>query len=187
MVKQKEVPTDDRITRRWWLQLITSMVILFLFTQFILHQLISTDVVSGISMAQNFRDGDQVLTLRHGKIAHGSVIIFDAPNDPGTLYIKRVIGLPGDRIQMNQDRLYVNGHLTPEPYLQHYLTGRAFTENFTLKEALGVSQVPAHSYFVLGDNRPVSRDSRRIGFIKQDRIIGMVKMRYWPLNTFQLY
>ncbi|WP_125767472.1 signal peptidase I [Lapidilactobacillus wuchangensis] len=187
MAKQLTSQIDDSITWRWWLQLMASMVILFLCTQFILHRLISTDVVSGISMAQNFRDGDQVLTYRHGKIIHGSVIIFDAPNDPGTLYIKRVIGLPGDRVQMNQDRLYINGHLTPEPYLQRYLTGSAFTEDFTLKEKLGVDQVPANSYFVLGDNRPISRDSRRIGFIKQNRIIGTVKMRYWPLNTLQFY
>jgi len=138
-------------------------------------------------MAQNFRDGDQVLTLRRGKIEHGSVIIFDAPNDPGTLYIKRVIGLPGDRVQMSQDRLYINGKLTPEPYLQRYLNGRAFTEDFTLKQQLGVSQVPANCYFVLGDNRPISRDSRRIGFIKQQRIIGTVKLRYWPLRSLQFY
>lgn len=138
-------------------------------------------------MAQNFRDGDQVLTFRGGKIKHGSVIIFDAPNDPGTLYIKRVIGLPGDRVQMSQDRLYINGKLTPEPYLQRYLNGSAFTEDFTLKQQLGVSQVPANCYFVLGDNRPISRDSRRIGFIKQQRIIGTVKLRYWPVRSLQFY
>lgn len=113
------------------------------------------------------------------------------PTDPNVLYIKRVIGMPGDTIKVKDDVLYINGKKTPEPYLKEgkklYSLGQLYTNNFSLESLHLGKKVPAGSYFVMGDHRNISNDSRRIGFIKKSDIVGTVKLRYWPLNKTTIY
>lgn len=162
-------------------------------TQLLLKYVIANEEVFGPSMEPNFEQGDRLIAFRHAKIKRNDVVIIKAPDAPGEFYIKRVIGLPGDSVAVKNNELYINGKKTAQPYLQKSFVdqytnnGLPFTANFTLQQILGVSKVPKGEYFVLGDNRPVSKDSRYFGFVKQDGVVGVVKLRYWPLNKFKIY
>src|SRR5699024_8145082 len=95
----------------------------------------------------------------------------------------RVIGKPGDAIVYKGDILYVNGDVIEEPYLETFRKeGEVLTEDFTLEEITGEKEVPEGKLFVLGDNRQESYDSRKMGFIDQESIVGKVDIRYWPMS-----
>lgn len=146
-------------------------------------------VVDGESMMPTLEDGDKMIV---SKIAYTigapkrfDVIVFHAPE--GKDYIKRIIGLPGDQIEYRDDVLYVNGEAVEEPYLDQYkaeLIGMPLTGDFTLEEIIGEDLVPENHVFVLGDNRRESKDSRRIGVIPIDKIIGDTKFVFWPMKDF---
>ncbi|AXX64126.1 MAG: signal peptidase I [Lactobacillus sp.] len=148
--------------------------------------------VRGRSMQPNFYNGDRVFAAPNADIHRGDIIIIDPPgsveNKP---FIKRVIGLPGDTITSKNDVTYINGHAINEPYLDPYKaklkSGQLLTPDFSLQKSFGTKKVPRHSYFVLGDNRHQSVDSRVFGFVSHDRVIGVVKMRFWPLNRITFY
>lgn len=184
-VEQKK--KEETSFGRWLLELIIIMVVMFTGVQLLFHYVLAKDIVTGPSMEPTFYDNDRLITYRLDKIKRGSVIVLDAPDDPGSLYIKRVIGLPGDKITAKNDQLYINGKKYNEPYLKKYATDGNFTTDFSLEALYGRHTVPKNSYFVMGDNRPVSKDSRRIGFIKKDDINGVVKLRYWPLNRLKIF
>jgi len=101
----------------------------------------------------------------------GDIIVFQEPNDPDRDFGKRVIGLPGDTVEMRFGEVYVNDTLLPEPYLAERDT-----------TSLAPIKVPPGHYFVLGDNRRVSYDSRELGPIPQENIVGKAWFSYWPLS-----
>ncbi len=145
--------------------------------------------VQGESMMPTLVDGEKAIAYKLGSIKQFDVIPLVAPDDPSLNYVKRVIGLPGDTIAYENDQLYVNGNPIAEPYLDEYKQNwkasgenAPLTENFTLAELTGYEQVPENMYFVLGDNRRVSKDSRfsEVGFIPEENIIGKAKVTIWP-------
>ncbi len=124
-----------------------------------------------------------IITLRFGRPKHGDVIVFKAPNDPEKDYIKRVIGVPGDTVMVRNGDVYVNDRILDQssylkPTVKTY--GGAF-----LKEGVAVG-VPPDYFFVLGDNRPGSSDSREWGFVPIKSIIGKSFFVYWPLNKMEI-
>ena len=150
--------------------------------------------VEGASMMPNYEDGDRVIINKLQKmlnsIEHFDVIVFKANESDN--YIKRVIGLPGDHIAYQNDTLYINGETYDEPYLEQYKlqlkdSGK-LTYNFTLEEITNLTEIPEGYYFVLGDNRRVSNDSRNpsVGLISEDQVLGKVSIRYYPLDHFGL-
>lgn len=180
----------------FWRSLIEIILIFILalcVTQLLLKYVIANEEVFGPSMEPNFVQGDRLIAFRHASIKRNEVVIIKAPDAPGEFYIKRVIGLPGNTVSVKNNKLYIDGKETPQPYLhknfvdQYTNNGIPFTNNFTLKQILGVNKVPKGEYFVLGDNRPVSKDSRYFGFISRNGIVGVVKLRYWPLNRIRIY
>lgn len=104
----------------------------------------------------------------------GDVIVFRFPHDPKKDYIKRCIGLPGETIQFQNSQLYVNGELVEEPYLPEDLEF----------EDYGPVQVPEGQYFMCGDNRNHSSDSRVWGFVEKKLIIGKAQVIYWPFDRW---
>lgn len=137
-------------------------------------------------MQPTFENNDRVIAVRHTKLSRGDIVIFKAPDEPGALYIKRIIGVPGDSIKSKNDVMYINGKPIREPYLTQYKKklskGQLYTNNFSLEQLYHVKKVPKDCYFVMGDHRNVSKDSRMIGFINKKDIIGEVKLRYFPFN-----
>lgn len=186
-MNKQQTKQEETSFGRWLIEMIALAVVLFAGVQLIFHYVLAKDVVSGPSMETNFNGGDRLITYRLGKIKRGSVVILDAPNNPGTLYIKRVIGLPGDKVEAKNDQVYINGKALKESYLTKYAVSGNFTADFSLQSLFNQSTVPEDSYFVLGDNRPISKDSRKIGFIKKSAIKGVVRFRYWPLNKIQIF
>jgi len=139
--------------------------------------------VSGNSMYPNFFDKEYVLTnvitLRFNKPKLGDVIVFKAPDNPQKDYIKRVIGLPGDIIEIENGNVYINERpLDQNSYLDPLV--KTYGGSF-LKEHMAIT-VPDNAYFVLGDNRTGSSDSREWGFVPLSNIVGQSMLTYWPIN-----
>ncbi|OLN22210.1 signal peptidase I [Domibacillus antri] len=147
-------------------------------------------VVHGESMSPTFKDEDKVIVSKMSEIERFDQIVFRAP-DSDNNYIKRVIGVPGDTVEMKDDVLYINGKAVDEPYLDEnkksVLVGQKLTGDFTLAEVTAHDTVPDGYLFVLGDNRTVSKDSRMFGFIREESVIGEVQLRFYPLNEIKIY
>ncbi|WP_050180057.1 signal peptidase I [Domibacillus robiginosus] len=152
--------------------------------------LFSSIVVHGESMSPTFADADKVIITKTTNIDRFDQIVFDAP-DTDEHYIKRVIGVPGDSIEVKDDVLYVNGKATEEPYLaenrSHLMEGEKLMGDFTLKEKTGHDRVPDGYLFVMGDNRRVSKDSRIFGLVPEDSVNGEVQLRFYPLSSIKAY
>lgn len=129
---------------------------------------------------------DGVLPIKD--IARGDVVVFKYPEEPERDFIKRVIGLPGETLEVRQKRVYIDGKLLEEPYV-HYLeppaTPSAETErtSFDLRERYGPVTIPAGHYFMMGDNRDNSQDSRYWGFLPREFIKGKALVIYWSYDS----
>lgn len=146
-------------------------------------------MVDGNSMEETLSDGDYLLMNRYSEIERFDVVIFPNPlseeeEDEEKLFVKRVIGLPGDKITFEGDQLFLNGEEIDEEYLDYSKDYRF--AGFSLETLLGYEEVPEDYYFVLGDNRNAgeSQDSRAFGFINSESVMGKVAFRYWPIDEF---
>src|SRR5947209_10563334 len=135
--------------------------------------------VEGVSMQPGLHDNEYVLVNKIAYLFHaperGDVIVFHFPLDTSKDFIKRVIGLPGDTITVDSTSVRVDGVLLNEPYISERANpqGQRWT-------------VPLNSYFVMGDNRPASDDSRDWGYVPRDDIVGKAVIVYWPLGNWEL-
>ena len=123
-----------------------------------------------------------------GTIKRRDVIVFKYPEEPERDFIKRVIGLPGETLELREKKVYINGQALDEPYV-HFLepprTGDEFREvtSFDVRERYGPVTVPADQYFMMGDNRDNSADSRYWGFLRRDYIKGKALVIYWSYEA----
>ncbi len=127
-------------------------------------------IVEQHSMETTLQDGDVLLTNSLAEPQRGDIVVIDGW-DSGNNYVKRIIGLPGDQVDYVTGELVLNGIFTEEPYAIKELDDYSIT-------------VPEGMYWVLGDNRPESSDSREHGFVSKDSIKGVAYFRYWPLTKF---
>jgi len=138
--------------------------------------------VEGASMEPSFYQNEYLIidevSYRFNEPQRGEVIIFKNPKDTRAYFIKRVIGLPGETMTIEKGRVYIGGELLEEPYIENFASDSH--EAITLGD---------NEYFVMGDNRGNSLDSRMLGPINKDYIIGRVWIRGWPIdriNTFNV-
>ena len=108
----------------------------------------------------------------------GDIIVFEYPEDPSKDFIKRIVGVPGDVVQGINKHVYVNGKLYQNPHEVHKETDLV-PKDQNPRDTFGPIKVPADSYFVMGDNRDRSYDSRFWGFVKKDKIKGLAFIKYW--------
>ena len=138
--------------------------------------------VQGISMHPTFYSNDRVivslLTPKIFKIRHNDIIVFHPPGNIHTQYIKRVIGISGDLLEIDGNKIYVN-HI---PLNQYYLS----KINIDNRTHLHI-KIPLGFYYVMGDNRLHSQDSRSFGLVSKNHIIGKVILRFWPLSRFKFF
>jgi len=138
--------------------------------------------VKGVSMEPTFQSGDYILTskisYKFKPIERGDVVVFNSPKNPNIEYIKRIIGLPGDKIMVKNGEVYVNDQILPETYISAKTN---LWDGGFLKEGEPII-VPDNYLFVMGDNRPRSSDSREFGPIPISSVVGVVIYRYFPPN-----
>jgi signal peptidase I len=131
--------------------------------------------VEGTSMLPRLDDHDRLFINKFvyhiTSIERGDVVVFHYPRDPEKSYIKRVIALPGDRLRIDRGQVWVNGKALPEIYVpEAYRDSRSFPDMV----------VPDDSYFMMGDHRSISSDSREFGPVERDLIYGKAVFVYWP-------
>jgi signal peptidase I len=157
----------------WLRDLIISLAI----SAFIIIFLYQPVKVEGTSMMPSLEDQERIFVnkfvYRLEPIERGDIVVFRYPRDPSKSYIKRVIGMAGDKIRIDGGQVYVNGQALDESYVPlEYTDSRSYPETV----------VPAESYFVLGDHRSMSNDSRDFGSVNQSFIYGKAVFGYWPMD-----
>ena len=135
--------------------------------------------VEGNSMLPSLEDQQRIFinkfVYRLEAIHRGDIVVFHYPRDPSKSYIKRVIGVPGDRVRVAAGRVLLNGTLIDEPYVpKQYWDFRSYPEVV----------VPPGAYYVLGDHRLMSNDSREFGPVSEENIYGKAVLVYWPVEKF---
>jgi signal peptidase I len=167
-------PTPIRTGIGVWLR---DLIISVAISAFIIIFLYQPVKVEGTSMMPSLEDQERIFVnkfvYRLEPIERGDVVVFRYPRDPSKSYIKRVIGMAGDRIRIDGGQVYVNDQALDEPYVPaEYADTRTYPDQV----------VPPHSYFVLGDHRSMSNDSRDFGSVNQSYIYGKAVFGYWPMD-----
>ena len=146
---------------------------------------VQTVHVEGLSMFATLDDNDYLIANKIDYRLHapqrGDIIILRPPNNNSTDFIKRVIALPGERLLIRDGVVYINGHRLIEPYLPE---AWVVFNNWPATGSPNGTVIPPNQYFVMGDNRNKSQDSRYFGPIGRDRIDGRAWFRIWPLDHF---
>lgn len=142
--------------------------------------------VSGSSMVPNFHNGDYIITdkvsYHFSAPKRGDIIVLKNPRDTAIDFIKRIIGIPGEKIMISGGKVYVNGKILNE----NYLDARLFTPSGAFLQEGQEITIAQDQYIAIGDNRTASSDSREWGFVSKDKIIGKVFLRYLPVNAFRI-
>ena len=159
------------------LEVVVFAVAIFLFVYLLILQ---PHKIKGASMEPNFINGEYLLTdklsYRFNAPKRGDVIVFQAPSQNGDEFIKRIIALPGEKISIQKENIYLDGELLEENYLPNDVKTKPGS---FLKDGSELI-VPPDNYIVLGDNREFSSDSRAWGFITKNKITGRAWFTYWP-------
>ena len=157
---------------------VRDIVIALLASIFIITILYQPVRVEGTSMQPGLSDQDRLFIdkffFHFEKINRGDVVVFHYPRDPEKSYIKRVIALPGDTIVIHQGRVLVNGLPVDEPYVP-----RRYQDT----RSMGEMVIPEGQYFVMGDHRSISSDSRDFGAVDRGLIYGKAEFIYWPADN----
>ncbi|WP_066295033.1 signal peptidase I [Bacillus sp. FJAT-29937] len=171
-----------------WIKAFAIGIIIFAFIRTFFF---SNYIVEGESMMPTLENGNKLIVNKIGthigELHRFDVIVFHHSKEED--FVKRVIGLPGDKIEYNNDALYINGEKINEPYLEKFRKeafGSTLTGDFNLMETAGAETVPEGKIFVLGDNRAKSWDSRHYGFVSVDQVVGKVNLRYWPIDEMDI-
>lgn len=175
----------------WIKALVIAVVLVLVIRTF----LFSPFIVDGDSMLPNFESGERLIVNKivytFSEPKFGDVVVFDVPEE-GRKFIKRVIGVPGDTIKLEGDNLYINGELVEEPYIKEAIEA-AKAQNSVYNgggpnfpnERVTEATVPEGTIFALGDNRSDSKDSRTIGFVTEDEIVGRADLIFWPMSKIE--
>jgi signal peptidase I len=162
-----------RLNRPWIGSALLTTAKLGLLTFIAYGLMFNFSVVRGSSMSPGIHDGDRILvnhlSYLFQDVHRGDIVVLQYPLDPSLDYIKRVIGLPGDEVSIEPSGVYVNGKRLDEPYV-------------AMQDAHArlISHVEPEHFFVLGDNRPHSSDSREFGQVPRENLRGKVDLRVWP-------
>lgn len=168
----------------WWPQLrvwMRDLAVSLCLAGFVILFLYQPVKVEGTSMEPRLTDQERVFInkfiYRFESVERGDVVVFWYPKDVTKSFIKRVVGVPGDRVEMRAGELFVNGGRVAEPYL---------AADFRGEDSFSPVLVPSGEFFVLGDHRTSSNDSRSWGTVPQKYIYGKAQLVYWPVGKWGL-
>ena len=220
MSKIEKEATRDEEPRETTVEFLASIAGLLATVLFIMTFVFQTFAIPSGSMENTLLVGDHVLVNReqfapathwmgpllpYRDLRHGDTAVFLSPEQPGLFLVKRIIGIPGDRIHLRDGMVYRNGEKLDEPYTQHILAGyyNPYRDNFpavppserySVRNRKWAQELPSHlqgddivvppdSYFAMGDNRDNSYDSRYFGFVPRANLIGHPLFIYWSFIT----
>ncbi|MBI3475199.1 MAG: signal peptidase I [Acidobacteria bacterium] len=217
MAKETKTPGEQK-PRETAVEFLASLAEVLVTGLFIITFVIQAFAIPSSSMEDTLLIGDHLFVNReqfappsrwmgplmpYRTVHHDEIAVFLSPEQPGLFLVKRVIGVPGDRIHLVDDVVYRNGEKLVEPFVRHKRDHNPYTDNFPSLpplEGYGVTNrkwadelpshiqgqdvvVPAGSYFAMGDNRDVSYDSRFWGFLPEENLIGRPMFIYWSFDT----
>ena len=183
---------------------VESIVIAVILALFIRTFVVQAFKIPTGSMEENLLIGDHLLVnkfvfgptalgiertlLPAGTIKRNDVIVFKYPEEPDRDFIKRVIGLPGEAVELREKKVYINGRPLDEPYVHFLQPPGSMSEfhevtSYDVRERYGPVTVPANQYFVMGDNRDNSQDSRYWGFLPRENVKGKALVIYWSYEA----
>jgi signal peptidase I len=183
---------------RWIVELVSVVVVAILVAVLLRTFVVATYSIPSGSMEPTLQIGDRIVVNKlsyhlHG-VDRGNVVVFSTPptedcaGQPVSDLVKRVIGLPGEMISLADGRVYINGHVLPEPYLPPDVRNDTYPgpsdAPYSLHHAY---RIPAGEVFMMGDNRSQSCDSRYWGTVRESTIVGKVDMRIWPLSRIGFF
>ncbi len=177
MVDQAAMPPRPRLRRRGFIYEILETLVLIVAIYALVDLASARFYVDGPSMEPNFFTGQRVIVSRVnfllGQPERGEIIVFDSPDRPNVdpPLIKRLIGMPGETVEIRDSLVYINGELLDEPYINEPCTRNCEDKTWELGP---------DEYFAMGDNRNRSRDSRSFGPVNHSHLIGEALIRYWP-------
>ncbi|MCL2768088.1 MAG: signal peptidase I [Synergistaceae bacterium] len=177
----------DAVVKPWWRETIETVIWALVLALILRMFVIQAFWIPSGSMIPTLQAGDRVLVAKFWNIvkdpSRGSIYVFKYPVETDRDFIKRIIGLPGDTIDIKNGVVYVNGEMIDEPYVKHM-------DRFTLRSndifITVPVKVPENMYFALGDNRMNSQDGRYWGFVPKSYLKGPAFFRYWPLSRIGL-
>ncbi|MDG5788211.1 signal peptidase I [Evansella sp. AB-P1] len=171
-----------------WIKAVAVALLLAIIIRYFLFAPI---IVDGQSMMPTLEHNDRMIVNKIGYTIgepdRFDIIVFHAPQNKD--YIKRVIGLPGDTLYYENDILYINGEPVEEPYLDEYKENASrlpYTADFHLEDTIPYNEIPEGHVFVLGDNRQHSKDSRHIGLIPYEEVVGKANFVFWPFSELRI-
>lgn len=167
-------------------QVIESLVVVLLVigTLYLLSTM-KTHIVSGESMNPTFETKDCLIVKKTKNVSRYDSVTFDPIDPPNTSYVKRIIGMPGDKLQVKNNQLYLSipsFEKAEEDEFSDSTLILSLTEKIAVERLENIETIPKDHYLVLGDNRGNSKDSRAFGLIEKKQIEGKVLMRYFPFN-----
>lgn len=179
-------PEESPNLKTYLIEFIQTLVICMVVGLVVYWQVAQPHKVSGSSMFPTFHSGDYIITnkiyYKFKQPKRGDVVVLKNPKNDSEDFIKRIIGLPGEKVKVEDGHVYINEELLDEPYLDKELLT---PPGSYLREGVDVTVDP-DNYIVIGDNRTASSDSREWGLVPEYDIIGQVFFRYWPQNAFGL-
>jgi signal peptidase I len=221
--KEKEAEKQPEKPRETTVEFLASLAAVLVTGLFIITFVLQAFEIPSSSMEDTLLIGDHVFVNRvqfapqtrwiepllpYRQVRHGDIVVFLSPAEPGLYVVKRIIGIPGDKIHLRDGVVYRNGEKLDEPYVLHHPDEGGFDPNRSYRENFpsvppeefnnlfpdweshlpqyirdGELVVPPNSYFAMGDNRDVSYDSRFWGFIPQENVIGRPMFVYWSFET----
>jgi signal peptidase I len=174
----EQAPVEDKINWKQFIWDILETVVLAVLLYVGINAITARVRVDGFSMRPTLDDGEFVLvnrmSYRFGDIERGDIIVFNYPANPDQELIKRVIGLPGDRVTIKNGQVTLNGYILNEPYIA------------AAPQYNGEWNVPYNYLFVLGDNRNNSSDSHAWGMLPVGNIVGKATVIYWPPKMWEI-
>ena len=177
--KKMDYHQDQKKVKPMWRELLETVVSAGVIAFIIITFIGQVTVVKGASMEDTLFNRERLIcnkiVYRLSEPERGDIIIFKPPIDQNHNYIKRVIAIEGDKVKILDGQVYLNGKALSEDYIEHYS-----------HETMPEIKVPEDAYFVLGDNRANSSDSRFWGFVPRENIIGKASLIFWPITKARM-
>lgn len=189
-VTNKKPKRNKRRVRNYVKELVFAIILGAVLTFVIGSFFLSIVNVRGFSMIPTLREGDKVLVQKTTDLKRFDLVAFKSGN--GDTQIRRVIGLPEEKIAYTDDTLMVNDQPIDEKFIideinESQRNGKNYTEDFTNRDLASSVMIPDDYYLVLGDNRPYATDSRHYGLIAKENVIGKVKMQLFPFDELKSF